>query len=45
MAFKLLTMAQQRWLRLNSAHLLPVVKAGVKFTDGIQETKTEKEAA
>lgn len=37
MAFKLLDMAQQRWRRLDGAALLPLVRAGVKFVDGIQK--------
>ena len=37
MAFKLLDMAQQRWRRINAPNLLPPVRAGVKFIDGIQE--------
>jgi transposase-like protein len=37
MAFKLLDMAQQRWRRLDGAHFLPLVRAGVKFVDGISE--------
>jgi putative transposase len=37
MAFKLLGMAQQRWRRLDGAHLLPLVRAGVKFIDGVGE--------
>ena len=36
MAFKLLDMAQQRWRRLDGALLLPLVRAGVKFVDGVQ---------
>jgi transposase-like protein len=36
MAFKLLDMAQQRWRRLDAAHLLPLVRAGVKFVDGVR---------
>ena len=36
MAFKLLDMAQQRWRRLDAAHLLPLVRAGVKFADGVR---------
>jgi len=36
MAYKLLDMAQRRWRRLNGAHLLPLVRAGVKFVDGVQ---------
>ncbi|MGO9603709.1 MAG: hypothetical protein ACLQAT_09990 [Candidatus Binataceae bacterium] len=34
MAFKLLDTAQQRWRRLDGAHLLPLVSAGEKFIDG-----------
>lgn len=48
MAYKLLEMAQRRWRRLNSAHLLPLVRAGVTFIDGVQqerEKKDRKEAA
>jgi transposase-like protein len=36
MAFKLLEMAQLRWRRLDGAQLLPLVRAGVKFADGVQ---------
>lgn len=39
MAFKLLDMAQQRWRRLDAAHLLPLVRAGVKFVDGVGENQ------
>ena len=37
MAFKLLDMVQQRWRRLDGAHLLPLVRAGVKFVDGVRQ--------
>ena len=37
MAFKLLDMAQQRWRRLDGAHLLPLIRAGVKFVDGVHK--------
>jgi len=37
MAYKLLAMAQARWRRLNGAHLLPLVRTGVGFRDGIQQ--------
>ena len=41
MAFKLLDMAQHRWRRLDGAALLPLVRAGVKFADGVQkQTRT-----
>jgi transposase-like protein len=36
MAFKLLTMAQQRWRRLNAPHLVAQVRAGVRFRDGLR---------
>ena len=36
MAFKLLLMAQERWRRINAAHLIPLVRAGVGFIDGVQ---------
>lgn len=35
MAFKLLRMAQQRWRRLNAPELLPLVRAGTPFLDGV----------
>ena len=46
MAFKLLEMAQRRWHRLNGAHLLPLVRAGVRFVDGPPQAsgETEREA-
>jgi transposase-like protein len=36
MAFKLLLMAQDRWRRTNGAHLIPLLRAGVGFADGVQ---------
>ncbi len=36
MAFKLLDMAQLRWRHLDGAQLLPLVRAGAKFTDGVR---------
>ena len=39
MAFKLLLMAQERWQRINAAHLIPLVRAGVVFTDGAQSER------
>ena len=49
MAYKLLDMAQRRWRRLNGAHLLPLVRAGVVFVDGVQKERSpvedRKEAA
>lgn len=34
MAFKLITMAEQRWRKINAPHLVPLVLADVKFPDG-----------
>ena len=34
MAFKLLTMAEKRWRKINSAHLTPLVITGAEFPDG-----------
>jgi putative transposase len=39
MAFKLLDMVQLRWRRLDGAQLLPLVRAGVKFADGVQHDR------
>ncbi len=41
MAFKLLEMAQQRWRKLNAPELLPLVLAGERFKNGMQETDKE----
>jgi transposase-like protein len=35
-AYKLLDMAQARWRKLDGAALLPLVRAGVEFKDGVQ---------
>ena len=46
MAYKLLDMAQARWRRLGGAHLLPLVRAGVTFVDGVRrEGKVRKTRA
>jgi len=37
MAYKLLEMAQARWRRLDGAHLLALVRAGIVFMDGVQQ--------
>jgi putative transposase len=42
MAFKLLEMAQLRWRRLNGAALLPLVRAGVLFKDGVQVERDDQ---
>jgi hypothetical protein len=38
MAYKLLDMAQARWRPLDGTHLLPLVRAGITFVDGAQQT-------
>jgi len=44
MAFKLLMLAQERWRKLNGLHLLPLVRAGISFADGVQiERRDEKD--
>jgi transposase-like protein len=40
MAFKLLAMAEERWRKVNGSELLPLVRVGVRFIDGVQEKKT-----
>ena len=47
MAFKLIQMAQDRWRRLNGSQLLPLVRAGVQFTDGepVEREDTEERKA
>jgi hypothetical protein len=37
MAYKLLDMAQARRRRLDGAYLLPLVRAGIGFVDGMQQ--------
>jgi hypothetical protein len=37
MAYKLLDMAHLRWRRLDGAHFLPLVRAGIGFVDGVQQ--------
>jgi len=46
MAYKLLEMAQARWRRLAGAHLLPRMRGGPIFVDGVeQEGKVSKTRA
>ena len=35
MAFQLLAMAERRWRRINAPQLVPLVRAGVAFGDGV----------
>ena len=35
MAFELLAMAERRWRRINGAEKVPIVRAGVRFRDGL----------
>ena len=44
MAYKLLEMAKKRWRRLNGAGLLPLVREGATFIDGVRvERKTNSQ--
>jgi len=45
MAYKLLDMAQARWRRLDGAHLLPLVRAGITFVDGVQHATKGRRAS
>jgi transposase-like protein len=36
MGFKLLAMAERRWRRINAPHQVPLVRAGVRFIDGLE---------
>ena len=45
MAYKLLNMAQARWRRLDGAHLLPLVPAGMAFVDGVQQATKSRRAS
>ena len=36
MAFQLLAMAERRWRRINAPQLVPLVRAGIGFHDGVQ---------
>jgi hypothetical protein len=44
MAYKLLVMSEQRWRKLNAHHLLPLVRAKVKFVDGVQQRSHDGES-
>ena len=39
MAFKLLDMAQLRWRKINGSELLPLVRAGARFVDGVRQER------
>lgn len=45
MAFNLLTMAEQRWRRLNAPHLVAQVRAGVRFRGGLRVERAECDTA
>jgi len=45
MAYKLLDMAQARWRRLDGGHLLPLVRAGITFVDGVQHAMTRRRSS
>ena len=41
MAYKLLDAAQDGWRRINSPELVPLVRAGIEFKDGIMNERKE----
>ena len=41
MAFKLLHVAEGNWRRLDGAALIPLVRAGVRFENGVQNTRSQ----
>jgi putative transposase len=45
MAFKLLLAAEKRWRRINAPHLVALVQAGAKFSDGQQQKLQQVDAA
>ena len=44
MAYKLLDAAQDRWRKVNSPELVALVRAGVKFKDGIHIERSTDES-
>jgi len=44
MAYKLLDAAQDRWRKVNSPELVPLVRAGIEFKDGIQTERSTQES-
>ena len=42
-AYKLLDMASLRWRRLDGAQLLPLVRAGVRFNDGVMQERQSQD--
>ncbi len=44
MAYKLLDAAQDRWRRVNSPELVPLVRAGTSFKDGIQLERSNNQS-
>ncbi len=44
MAYELLDMAEKRWRRLAGSELLPLVRVGVRFTDGLMQERDDHEA-
>jgi transposase-like protein len=45
MAFKLLLAAERTWRRLNGPELMPLVRAGVRFQDGVRVERDDADAS
>ena len=44
MAYRLLLLAERGWRRLDGSHLLPLVRAGVHFKDGVRVERTSSKS-
>jgi transposase-like protein len=44
MAYRLLLLAERSWRRLDGSHLLPLVRAGVQFKDGVRIERPNNKA-
>ncbi|MCC6646513.1 MAG: hypothetical protein IT374_13190 [Polyangiaceae bacterium] len=45
MAYRLLLLAEATWRRLNGHQLLPLVRAGVRFVDGVRVERDDVDPA
>jgi len=43
MAYKLMRMAEGRWRRVDGPQLLPLLRARLQFTDGVQVERKDDE--
>jgi hypothetical protein len=43
MAYKLIESAQTRWRAVNAPHLVALVRAGIRFENGVMTERTENQ--